>query len=180
MSHGEGDLDQSISTFSIVDGPEHGGEPAEPVVTNDDSTTQNEKEKVFERVDREMEVFRRGEYSRFQASSRVANELDKWVGASDKEKEKAFDSYLAEINSLLAVQDENRSATRGTSPPVGTTLPSEPRSKAKRIREEVEELLDQVSREELEGDEVEQRVVRKRAKEEDMPWFNSTSSSSRR
>ena len=50
-----------------------------------------------------MEIFRKGECSRFQASSHVANELGKWAGASEKEKGKAFDSYLTNINSFLAV-----------------------------------------------------------------------------
>ena len=178
MSNGEEQLDQS--TFEIINGPEHGGASAKASNSNDDPTTQEEKKRTFERVEREMEVFRKGEYTRFQASTRVANELDKWVGASDKDKGKALDSYLAEINSLLAVQDEDRSATRGTSHPVGANLLTESQSNRKRIREEVDELLDQISGEELEEDEVEQRVIRKRAKEEDMPWFSSTSNSSRR
>ena len=113
-------------------------------------------------------------------SKRVASELEKWAGVSDKEKGKAFDSCLAEINSLLAVQDGDRSITRET-PPVETNLSTERQSRRKRIREEAEELLDQVlSGEEFEGEEIQQRVVRKRAKEEDMPWYKSTSSSSRR
>ena len=178
MSNGEEQLDQS--TFEIINGPERGGASAEASNSNDDPATQEEKKRTFERVEREMEVFRKGEYTRFQASTHVANELDKWVGASDKDKGKALDSYLAEINSLLAVQDEDRSATRGTSHPVGANLLTESQSNRKRIREEVDELLDQISGEELEEDEVEQRVIRKRAKEEDMPWFSSTSNSSRR
>ena len=78
MSHGEGQIDQSTSTFEIVNGSEH-GESAEVVGSNDDSTAQEEKKKTFERVEREMEAFRKGEYTRFKASTRVANELDKWV-----------------------------------------------------------------------------------------------------
>ena len=178
MSNGEEQLDQS--TFEIINGPERGGASAKASNSNDDPATQEEKKRTFERVEREMEVFRKGEYTRFQALTHVANELDKWVGASDKDKGKALDSYLAEINSLLAVQDEDRSATRGTSHPVGANLLTESQSNRKRIREEVDELLDQISGEELEEDEVEQRVIRKRAKEEDMPWFSSTSNSSRR
>ena len=87
------------------------------------SAAQEEKERTFERVEQEMEIFqvRKGEYSRFQVSLCIANELGKWAGASDQEKGKAFDSYLAEINTVLAVQDENRSMTRETSPPPGTS-----------------------------------------------------------
>jgi hypothetical protein len=184
MEYGGEQLNQSTSSFEIVDEPGNGGEfePPQAIVAPDDATRE-EKERIFERVEREMEAFRKGECSRFQASSRVANELGKWAGSSEKEKGKAFDSYLAEINSFVAVQNEDRSLTRGTPPPIGTTLPaaSEQRPGGKRLRDEVEELLDRVSGEEdLEGEEVEQRVVRKRAREEDMPWFSPSSSSSRR
>jgi hypothetical protein len=61
---------------------------------------------------------------RHVSSSCVANELEKWAGASDKEKGKAFDSYLAEINSFIAVQDKEQSATRETSSPLGVALPA--------------------------------------------------------
>jgi hypothetical protein len=177
MSNGGEQSDQS---YENINEPGNRGGTAENVEPANDSTTQEAKEKVFERVEREMDVFRKGECSRFQASIRVANELGKWDGASDKEKGKAFDSYLAEINSFVAVQDENRSITRGTPIPVEATLPANPRTNGKRIREEVEELLNQISGDELEGEEVEQRIIRKRAKEEDMPWYSVTSSTSRR
>ena len=180
MSNGEGQLDQSTATFEIINGSERGEGPAAVVNANDDSAAQEERKRVFEQVEREMEVFRKGECSRFQASTRVAGELDKWAGVSDKEKGRAFDSCLAEINSILAIQDEARSVTRET-PLVETNISAEQHSRRKRIREEAEELLDQVlSGEEYEGEEIQQRVVRKRAKEEDMPWYKSTASSSRR
>ena len=120
MEHGGDQLDQSTtSSFEIITGPGNGGTP-QVVVEANNSSPQEEKERVFKRVEHEMEVFRKGECSRFQASSRVASELEKWGGASDKEKGKAFDSYLAEINSFATVQDDNRSHTRGSSPPPGT------------------------------------------------------------
>ena len=124
MIHGEEQLDQSTSGFQIVNGPENAdeGERTGPVIATNDSTAQEEKERVFQQLEREMEIFRKGEYTRFQASSRVANELGKWAGASDKEREKAFDSYLTEINSLAAVPNGNRSTTRETSPPAAATL----------------------------------------------------------
>ena len=184
MSNGGEQLehDPSTSTYEIIDGPEpeRGNESTATADATDNAAAQEERKRVIERVEREMEIFRKGEYSRFQASSRVASELEKWAGVSDKEKGKAFDSCLAEINSLLAVQDGDQSITRET-PPVETNLSTERQSRRKRIREEAEELLDQVlSGEEFEGEEIQQRVVRKRAKEEDMPWYKSTSSSSRR
>jgi hypothetical protein len=143
-------------------------------------TTQEAKERVFEGVERQMEAFRKGECSRFQASSCVTKELEGWEVASDKEKGKAFDSYLAEINSHLAIQDEARSATRETSSPLGATRLAGGQTNRKRIREEVEELLEQVSREGLDEEENDRQLVRKRAKEEEMPWYDSSSNSPKR
>ena len=182
MEHGGQQLDQSATSFEIVNAPESGGETSRAAITTVNPATQEAKERVLERIEQEMEVFRKGECTRFHASSRVAKELEGWEGASDKEKGKAFDSYLAEINSFAAIQDESRSSTRGTPPPVGTSLVARRQPSAKRIREEVEELLDQVSRGDLDGEpeEVEQRIIRKRAKEEDMPWYNPSSNSLRR
>jgi hypothetical protein len=181
MSHGEERSNRSTTPFEVINEPGNGGGTTEDVGPTNDSTTREAKEKTFERIEREMDIFRKGECTRFQVSTRVANELDKWDGVSDKEKGKAFDSYLAEINSFIAIQDENRSITRGTPVPVEATLPADPRANGKSIREEVEELLNQISGDELvEGEEVEQRIIRKRAKEEDMPWYSATSNSSRR
>ena len=181
MTHGEHQHDQSSSSFENIIGPDNGGESSQAAVATNNRTASEAKERIFERVEQEMDVFRKGECTRLQVSSRVANELEKWEGASDKDKGKAFDSYLAEINSFTAIQDENRSNTREASSPLGTSLlPAEQQSARKRIREEVEELLDQVSGDEFEGEEVEQRVMRKRAKEEDMPWYSASSSTSRR
>ena len=64
------------------------------------ATTQEEKKRIFEQVEREMGIFRKGECSHFQASTCVANELGNWAGASDQEKGKALDSYLAKGNQL--------------------------------------------------------------------------------
>jgi hypothetical protein len=165
MTNGENQSELSTATPENVAGLRTGEGPTEAIVVDDNPTA-------------------RGEYSRFQASSRVANELGKWAGASDKEKGKAFDSYLAEINSRVAAQDDERSITRGTSPPPGSTLPAEQRSTSKRIRDKVEELLDQVSREGLERDDnglgLGSARLGKRIKEEDMPWFNATLNSNRR
>jgi hypothetical protein len=180
MEHGGDQLDRSTtSSFENVTGPSNGG-TAQVVVETNNSSLQEEKERVFQRVEHEMEVFRKGECSRFQASSRVAGELGKWGGASDKEKGKAFDSYLAEINSFATVQNDDRSHTRGSSPPPGTVLLSTQRPGGKRVRDEVEELLQRVTEGEFEGEEGEIRVGRKRAKEEDMPWYNPVPGSSRR
>ena len=130
------------------------------------------RKRNFKRVDWEIENFRKGECSRFQVLLHVANKLRKWAGASEKEKGKAFDSYLAEINSFLAVQDEDRSASRDSPPPSGVSLPAGNQLAGKRIWNEVEDLLDQVSRGELEGEEPDQWIMWKRVREEEMPWYN--------
>ena len=190
MTHGATQSDQSTSTLENVAATESGesGEPAQTIITNVDSSTdtgtqtREERERVLERVEREMDFFRKGEYTRFQASTRVVNELHKWEGASDKEKGKAFDTYLAEINSLAAIQDEERSNAGGTSLPAHSSNLTGDRP-TKRIRDEVETLLDQVSGE-LDGDDNEPQSglesARKRAREEDMPWFKPSLNSNRR
>jgi hypothetical protein len=183
MTDGDVQPNQPVATAENVAEPNIGGETAQTTVTNDDPATREEREGVLRRVEREMEIYRKGECSRFQASTRVANELHKWTRASDKEKGKAFDTYLAEINSLSAIQDEERSVTRGTSVPISSSRPAERPSTGKRVREEVDDLLDQISGGLDEDDnepQLELRSVRKRAKEEDMPWFKPSLNSSRR
>ena len=73
---------------------------------------------------------------------------------------------------------------RGTSPPASSSHPTGQPTSGKRVREEIEELLDQVSGEELDGDTDGHQLgllsARKRAREEDMPWFNSSLNSDRR
>ena len=192
MSHGavSDQPEQSTSTLETVTATESGEsrDTTQATITDDNSATQTreERERVLERVEREMEIFRKGEYSRFQASTRVVNELHKWTGASDKEKGKAFDTYLAEINSLAAIQDEERSTTGATSFPTHSSNPTASSERpTKRIRDEVENLLDRVSGE-LDGDDHDDEPrsglesARKRAREEDMPWFNPSLNSNRR
>ena len=64
--------------------------------------------------------------------------------------------------------------------PTGAPLPSIQQPTEKRLQDEVKDLLDQVSRGEPEGEELDQRITHKRAQEEDMPWYNSSLNSSRR
>ena len=183
MIHGEKQIDLSTPSAENVESGNRGRTPQ--VTTANDNSTTDKKEIVFERVERGMELLRKGECSRFRASSLVLNELDKWIGVSDKEKGKDFDSYLAEINSHVVIQDELEdqlaTGTREGSPALGTPLGRlGSGQRKKRIREEVEGLLDQVSRGEQDGGDNEPRVIRRRAREEEMPWYNSVVNSSRR
>ena len=147
-------------------------------IANVDSATQEEKERVIEGLEGAMDLFRKGECSRFQVSGLIFNELEKWTGATEQEKGKALDSYLTEINSFITVQDESISLARKNPPPLETTV--EPGVPSKRIRDEVEHILDQVSRGEAEDNDDEQRIVKRRAREEEMPWYSDGADSTRR
>jgi hypothetical protein len=175
MSHGETQAEPSTSNpliEAIGSGNREGA--SQTVVPDDDPTAQEERTRVFERIELIMETFRKGESSRFKASTHVLKELDQWGGVTDKEKGKAYDSYLAEINSSLAIQDEERSATRETSPPTGASLTTR-RGGSKRVRDEVEELLDQVSRGGgPEADDDESKVTKRRVREDEMPWYDAS------
>ena len=177
MTYGD---NQSTSNIENVTGTINAGGTSVAIDTDVDAATPNqeEKERVFERVERVMDIFRKGEYSRFQASSHVLDELEKWTSVSDKEKGKAFDIYLAEINSPIVIQDEERSATKEASQPLEPPLHAGHRPK--RVRDEIEDLLDQLSRGEPDRDEGELRVSRRRVREDEMPWYNPITSSARR
>jgi hypothetical protein len=110
------------------------------------AATQEEKSRVFERVEQVMETLRKGESTRFQASTNIINELGQWSGVTDKEREKALNSYLTEINSenVTTAAIEGRSTTRETSPPVESSHLA--RTISKRTRDEVEDLIERVSR----------------------------------
>jgi hypothetical protein len=177
MSDGELQPEQPVSIPENVVEPGNRGGTSQATITDDNSASQEEKERVLERVEQEMDIFRRGECSRFQASARVLDELGKWSEATDEEKGKAFNSYLIEINSEAAIQNEDQAPEGETAKPLGASLLER---RSKRVRDEVEDLLDQVSRGDLEGEESEQRSIRRRAREDEMPWYNPTSGSPRR
>ena len=110
------------------------------------------------------------------AFKRQRRSLPSSTNGEELDKAKAFDSYLTEINSVFAAQAEERSETRSEAVAVGTAIGAG--GKTKRIRDEVEELLDQVSRGEGEGEDRddEPRAVRRRVREDEMPWFNANTS----
>ena len=86
---------------------------------------------------------------------------------------RALDSHLLEINSSITRQGGNQSATRASSPLVGTSNFTEQSNK--RTRDEVEDLLEEMSRGEPEEDDEYRSGTRKRAREDEIPWFNSSS-----
>ena len=150
------------------------GPTAENIVTYDEE----EKNRVFKRIESTMDNFRVGNSSSFQATSNVIDELDKWSGVSDRERERALKSYLSEINANPSVEIEECISPEITQP-TRSTIPSEGTSK--RPRQEVEDLLEKMSRGEPDDDDDdERRLVKRRAREEEMPWFNQSGSTSRR
>ena len=178
MHNGEGQAGPSSSSAPeiVVEAVPAGG-ATQVVTTAVDSAVQEEKNRVSAGVERVMDTFRKGECTRFQASSQIISELDKWAGVSDGEREKTFNSYLAEINSHVEPRGEDRSATQETTAPPGAAHLAGP--SLKRPRDEVEDFLDRISRgEPVDDDDGEQRVVRRRAREDEMPWFDPATSSS--
>ena len=168
MTHGESTVDQSISTVKDIPSRERGPTP-QVATTDDDSAAQEEKTRVFNSVEQLMELFRRGDCTRFQTSSLLLNELGTWAGATDEEKEKAFNLYLTEINSFFTHQDD--SFTREGS--ASLEAPNGSKRQAKRIRDEVDNILEQVSKKGSEDEDDEPRVIRRRAREDEMPWYNN-------
>ena len=175
MTHGEPPANQSTSTVADVPSRERGPTP-QAATADVDSAGQEEKTRVFNGVEQIMELFRRGDCTRFQASSLVLNELGTWAGAADEEKEKAFSLYLTEINSFFAHPDESltREGSRSVEAPNGS------KGRAKRIREEVDDILEQVSKDGTDDEENEPRVIRRKAREDEMPWYNNSAAPVRR
>jgi hypothetical protein len=73
------------------------------------TTTENQEEKVhvFKKVEQAMEDFRGGQNSRFPTLTNVIDELDKWSGASDKDRERTLNTYMAELNSIITITNGN-------------------------------------------------------------------------
>lgn len=112
----------------------------------------------------------------FQASSPVLNKLWTWAGAANKEKEKAFNLYLTEINSFFAHQDESFMREG----PHSLEAPNRSKGWAKKIWEDVEHILEQVSKGGTDEEENEPWVIRWRAREDEMPWYNNTAAAVQR
>lgn len=81
------------------------------------ATAQEERGRVFGKVEHVMDAFRRGDCTPFQTSVSILNELNKWTGVSDQDRGRAYISYLKEINPTTT--NEARSNTREATPPYG-------------------------------------------------------------
>lgn len=132
-----------------------------------------EKNWVLERIEGTMRSFHQGQATHFQMTSNVIDKLDKWTGISDKETERAFNSYLSEINSLSSSKVENIISPEITKP-ISSTIPS--KGSIKRSHREIEDLIERMSGANPDEDEDEHRLTKRRAQEEDMPWYHFSSS----
>jgi hypothetical protein len=144
--------------------------PPEVVIT----PGQEERVRVLKRIEQSMDNFRNGLSTRFQVLTNLIDELDKWSNVTDEDRERALNTYMAEINASTSIPNDNRQVTqptRSSPPPIG--LP-------KRRRPDVDDLVEQLSRGENDEAEDESGTSRKRAREEDMPWYTPIAQTTRR
>jgi hypothetical protein len=82
------------------------------------SKSQVERVQVFKRVEQSMESFRSGQASCFQT---LTNVIDKQLGATNKDRKHALNSYLPKLNTGFA--NENRNGNGSTTQPSQTSVP---------------------------------------------------------
>jgi hypothetical protein len=149
--------------------------PSEDVIPGN----QEERDRVFQKVEQAMENFRKGQSTRFKTLTCVMDELDRWTGVSDTDRERALNTYMAEVNSDSAVSNGNRPESGSATQPSQSSVPSIGVPQ-KRLHHEVEDLIERLSQGGNEEEEDEHLPGRKRLKEEDMPWFNLPGRATRR
>ena len=80
MTHGVLSTDPSTSESHVMIDIARDRSPTTPAATmNVNSAAQVEKERVIEGLEGAMDLFRKGECSRFQVSGLIFNELEKWT-----------------------------------------------------------------------------------------------------
>jgi hypothetical protein len=146
---------------------------------------EEERGRVFGRLKQVLEECQNGKTTQFQTLSNLVEELEKWVGVSDEERGRAFGTYQAEILALappVTVPEEGQSVTQATTQPAGTPLTPGPPHFPRGSRDEIENIIGRVTKRGPEDDELEDesRNGKRRLREEDMPWYDSGSLSSRR
>jgi hypothetical protein len=182
MNYGNQQPRSTPSTQKVVFTPTHltvtnlpsgtSGSPPE-VITPE---LREEKVRVFKRVEQSMENFRCGQTTRFQALTNIVDELDKWSGATDGEREHALNSYLPELKANFV--NTNGNGNGSTMQP--SRLSDPPIASHKRRLSEGNDLADHQSKPGNEEEEDELLPGRKQAREEDMPWYTPLSQSTRR
>jgi hypothetical protein len=172
MLHGETD-ETSTSVPQTASGPS--GATSADV---ENTSQEEERGRIFTRLGQVLEEYQKGKSARYQTLSNLVEELDKWVGVSDEERERAFVTYQAEIMAIIPTSEEGQSATQSTTQPTGTHLAQPPSPRG--TRGEIEDLISRASKRGAEDDEEEPRMEKRRVREEDMPWYDPRSLSSRR
>ena len=77
--------------------------------------TQDEKVRVFKRIEQTMEGFQSKQASQFHTISNVIDELNKWTNTTDEDRDRALNTYMAEINSCTSGLPKNE-LTSSTQP----------------------------------------------------------------
>jgi len=163
------------STPENVHGQDTQAGPSNPAVKDVWTPDLKEKNQVLEGIERVMDRFRQGGITHFQATSNIVDELEKWSRVSDVEREKALNSYLSEINTHPIVEIGGNLPMWITEPTSATLLSN---NRSKRQRGEVDDLIKRLSQGDPEDDEDERPTAKRRAKEEGMPWYQVSNSSS--
>ena len=99
------------------------GSAASTVAVDVNPAAQEEKERVIEGLNGVMDSSERESAPDFKCFCSYSMNWRSGQEPQIRRKEKAFDSYLTEINTFLTVQDESMSVTRKGSP-FGMTLKS--------------------------------------------------------
>ena len=182
MSHGNQQLRTTLATLknvvsssqpssSVLPSGTSGTPPA--IIT---SSSQEGRVCVFKKVEQVMENFRGGQSTRFQMLTNIVDELDKWTEASDGDREQALKSYMAELNSISANSDRNGLGNSTQPSRLSNSLTTT--HKQQHINDD--DLEEHLSRAENEQEDKESTPRRKRAREEDMPWYLPSTQSTRR
>ena len=106
----DGDQQQGPSTIAaenIIGADNHIVESSQSNSAINDLTAKQERDRFYTRVEQVMGTFRKGECSRFRALALVIETLYKWTGATDDEREMAYDLYLFRINNWHDDELEN-------------------------------------------------------------------------
>jgi hypothetical protein len=179
MSHGDQQTRLSPSTkkndipspfYSTTASLPSGTSGTPPEVITSDS--QEERVHIFKRVEQTMDSFRKGQSTRFQTLSNVIDKLDKWSDVTDGDREQALNAHMAELNASPVNLNGNDIGE--------TSQPSRPNITDKQRHSDHEHLINHLSRAADDKEEDESVPKRKRAREEDMPWYSSANQSTRR
>jgi len=137
-------------------------------------SSEEEEKRVLRRVEAIMDEFRGEQLSQFKAVANVTNELDQWVGVSDEVRGNALTPYLDEIHSITRQDSDQPKDNSRTKETPSQSAKQSKDSGRKRVREEVDDLVEQFSGDgDLSDDDEHARPAggKRRAQEGEMPWY---------